>query len=282
MQLLFNEVNYIYGIGSGYEKHALRGINLEIRSGEFIGICGHSGSGKSTLLTHMNGLTKPTSGNIFYDGMDIHDPDFNRRLLRTKIGLVFQEPEQQLFETTVIKDVQFGPKNMGLPLLDIEKRSYDACRIMGIGDDLIDASPLELSGGQRRRVAIAGVLAMQPEMLVLDEPACGLDPEGRKELMEILRVLHKDHGMTIVLVSHNMEDLASYANRMLVMKNGALVLDGAPSEIFQYENELRKIGLGIPDAAQVVQRLSQRGNDIHSKAITVEQAAEDIAAWIKR
>lgn len=281
MQLLFNEVNYIYGIGSGYEKHALRNINLEIHSGEFIGICGHSGSGKSTLLTHMNGLTKPTSGNIFYDGMDIHDPDFNRRLLRTKIGLVFQEPEQQLFASSVIKDVQFGPKNMGLPLLDVEKRAYDACGLMGIGDDLIDASPFELSGGQRRRVAIAGVLAMQPEMLVLDEPACGLDPAGRKELMEILKALHEDHGMTIVLVTHNMEDLASYAKRMLVMKNGALVLDGAPSEIFQYESELQEIGLGIPDAAQVVQKLSQRGNDIHSKAITVEQAAEDIVAWIK-
>lgn len=282
MQLLFHEVNYIYGIGSGYEKHALRGINLEIRDGEFIGICGHTGSGKSTLLTHMNGLTKPTSGNIFYNGMDIHDSDFNRRLFRTKIGLVFQEPEQQLFEASVIKDVQFGPQNMGLPLLDVEKRAYDACKLMGIGDDLIDASPFELSGGQRRRVAIAGVLAMQPEVLMLDEPACGLDPAGRKDLLEILKALHRDHGMTIVLVSHNMEDLAAYAERMLVMKNGAVVLDGAPSEIFQYENELREIGLGIPDAAHVVQRLSQRGNDIHSKAITVEQAAEDIAEWIKR
>lgn len=282
MRLQCKDVNYVYGIGSGYEKYALKNINLQINTGDFIAIAGHTGSGKSTLLMHLNGLLKPTSGEVLLDDENIHGQHFNRKALRSLVGLVFQYPEEQLFETTVVKDVQFGPRNMGLSELEVEKRAYDALKLVGIGESLIDASPFELSGGQRRRVAIAGVLAMNPRVLILDEPTCGLDPAGRKAMMNLLATLNAKYKMTIIWVSHNMEDIAAYAKRMLVMRNGEIVLDGAPKDIFQYEDELKEIHLSVPAVTQVVKRLQKRGNAISSQAVTIEQATKDIVAWLKQ
>lgn len=281
MSIKLENVNYIYGIGSGYEKQALKNINLEIQRGEFIGIIGHSGSGKSTLAQLLNGLEKPFSGRIFYKGKDISEKEFSIKELRTKVGLVFQYPEHQLFEATVIKDVEFGPSNMGLSNLEVEKRSFDALKMVGIGDDLLDVSPYALSGGQKRRVAIAGVLAMKPEVLVLDEPTAGLDPKGREEILQLLKSLHEEKGITVVLISHSMEDVARYVQRMLVLNDGQLVLDGAPERIFQYENELGQIGLGVPQVTKVLHRLKQAGAGIDTSAITTEEAADAIVEWIE-
>ena len=214
MSIKLQNVSYIYGLNSGHEKVALRDINLEINDGGFIGIAGHTGSGKSTLVQLLDGLERASSGKIYYNGQDIYDKSFDMRGLRAKVGLVFQYPEHQLFETTAINDVQFGPKNLGLPLLEVELRSYEALKMTGIGDDLIDVSPFALSGGQKRRVAIAGVLAMKPEVLVLDEPAAGLDPAGRAEIFGLLKKLHKENNITVIIVSHSMEDIA----KIFVMK----------------------------------------------------------------
>ena len=203
------------------------------------------------------------------------------RGLRAKVGLVFQYPEHQLFETTVINDVQFGPKNLGLPLLEVEFRSYEALKMTGIGDDLIDVSPFALSGGQKRRVAIAGVLAMKPEVLVLDEPAAGLDPAGRAEIFGLLKKLHKENNITVIIVSHSMEDIAKYVERLIVMNNGSIVLDGKPAEIFQFEKELEKIGLGVPQAAKVIHQLRDAGALIKGEYITADESAEAIYKWLK-
>lgn len=280
MSIKLENVNYIYGIGSGYEKQALKNINLEIHQGEFIGIIGHSGSGKSTLAQLLNGLEKPVSGKIYYQGRDISQKDFSLKELRTKVGLVFQYPEHQLFETSVIQDVEFGPRNMGLANLEVEKRSFQALKQVGISDDLLDVSPHALSGGQKRRVAIAGVLAMEPEILVLDEPTAGLDPKGREEILELLKSLHEEKGITIVLISHSMEDVARYVQRMLVLNKGQLVLDGTPKKIFQYEKELQQIGLGVPQAAKVLHLLEKAGANMDATGITPKDAADAIAKWV--
>ncbi len=280
MSIRFEHVNYIYGIGTGYEKQALKDINLEISQGEFVGIIGHSGSGKSTLAQLMNGLEKPVSGKIFFQDADISEKGFSRKNLRTKVGLVFQYPEHQLFEASVIQDVEFGPKNMGLSNLEVEKRSFQALKMVGIGDDLLDVSPHALSGGEKRRVAIAGVLAMEPEVLVLDEPTAGLDPQGRNEILELLKQLHKEKGITVLLISHSMEDVAGYVERMLVLNEGRIVLDGAPNKIFQYEKELQQIGLGVPQATQVLHMLKQQGALLDTTAVTPQAAAEAIAKWL--
>lgn len=277
MSIRLENVNYIYGIGTGYEKMALKDVSLEIGEGEFIGLIGHTGSGKSTLLQLLNGLEKPTSGTVYYQEEDISAKDFPVKKLRSKVGLVFQYPEYQLFETTVIRDVEFGPRNMGLDNLDVESRSFAALKQVGISDDLLDVSPLTLSGGQKRRVAIAGVLAMEPEFLVLDEPTAGLDPRGREELLELLSSLHHEKGVTILFASHSMDDVGRYADRVLVMNDGKIVLDGEPKKVFQYEEELEAIGLGVPVAAHVMNELRRRGLAVETGAVTAEQAAEEIA-----
>ena len=276
MSIELKDVNYIYGMGSGQEKHALKNINIKIGDGEFIGLVGHTGSGKSTFTQLLNGLEKATSGEIYYNGQNIYDKDFNMRELRGNVGLVFQYPEHQLFETSVIADVQFGPKNLGLDNLEVELRSYDALKLVGIDEELIDTSPFALSGGQKRRVAIAGVLAMQPQVLVLDEPMAGLDPAGRDEILSLLKNLHETKDITIILVSHSMDDIAEYADRVLVMNHGELILDGEPRKIFEYEEELEKIGLGVPQAASVIHQLRKAGIQIEKECITAKETADAI------
>lgn len=282
MSIRLKNVNYIYGEGSGQEKWALKNINLTIHDREFIGIVGHTGSGKSTLTQLLNGLEKPSSGTIYYNDEDIQADGYERRKLRQKVGLVFQYPEHQLFEVSVIKDVEFGPRNLGLSNLEVEKRSFDALKQVGLSDDLLDVAPFALSGGQKRRVAIAGVLAMQPEVLILDEPTAGLDPAGRTEILELLKKLHEEKNITVILVSHSMDDVARYAGRILVMNRGELVLDGEPQKVFQYRDELRKIGLDVPQSTNILYELRDRGMAVGTEGITPEQAAECIADSLRR
>ena len=282
MSIRLENVNYIYGEGSGQEKWALKNINLTIHDREFIGIVGHTGSGKSTLTQLLNGLEKPSSGTIYYNDEDIQADGYERRKLRQKVGLVFQYPEHQLFEVSVIKDVEFGPRNLGLSNLDVEKRSFDALKQVGLSDDLLDVAPFALSGGQKRRVAIAGVLAMQPEVLILDEPTAGLDPAGRTEILELLKKLHEENNITVILVSHSMDDVARYAGRILVMNQGELVLDGEPQKVFRYRDELRKIGLDVPQSTNILYELRDRGMAVGTEGITPEQAAEWIADSLRR
>lgn len=281
MSIKLQNVNYIYGFGTGKEKQALKNINIEINNGEFTGIAGHTGSGKSTLVQLLNGLERATSGDIFYNGQNIYNKSYNMRSLRSKVGLVFQYPEYQLFETTVINDVQFGPKNLGLPQLEIELRSFNALKMCGIDDSLLDVSPFALSGGQKRRVAIAGVLAMQPEVLVLDEPAAGLDPAGRDEIFGLLKKLHNENNTTIILVSHSMEDIAAYVDRMIVMNKGEIVLDGEPEKVFQFGKELEQIGLGVPQPVKVINQLKDAGADIKGTPVTTDESIEAIYKWLK-
>lgn len=282
MSIRLENVNYIYGEGSGQEKWALKNINLTIHDREFIGIVGHTGSGKSTLTQLLNGLEKPSSGTIYYNDEDIQADGYERRKLRQKVGLVFQYPEHQLFEVSVIKDVEFGPRNLGLSNLEVEKRSFDALKQVGLSDDLLDVAPFALSGGQKRRVAIAGVLAMQPEVLILDEPTAGLDPAGRTEILELLKKLHEENNITVILVSHSMDDVARYAGRILVMNQGELVLDGEPQKVFRYRDELRKIGLDVPQSTNILYELRDRGMAVGTEGIMPEQAAECIADSLRR
>lgn len=281
MSILLDNVNYKYSVGMAYEKHALKDINLKIEDGEFIGLIGHTGSGKSTLIQHLNGLMKATSGNIYYNGENIYDKDYDMRKLRSKVGLVFQYPEHQLFETTVIRDVSFGPKNLGVPPLEVDLRAYEALKQVGIGEDLIDVSPFELSGGQKRRVAIAGVLAMQPEVLILDEPTAGLDPKGRDEILDQLAKLHEEKKITIILVSHSMEDVAKYVDRILVMNRGELVFDNTPKKVFSHYRELEYIGLAAPQVTYVMNGLRDQGIRVKTDATTVEEAKEEILRWAR-
>lgn len=282
MSIRLENVNYIYGEGTGQEKWALKNINLTLHDNEFVGIVGHTGSGKSTLTQLLNGLEKPSSGQIFYNEQDIQGEGFSKKELRQKVGLVFQYPEHQLFEVSVIKDVEFGPRNLGLNNLEIEKRSFDALKQAGISDDLLDVAPFALSGGQKRRVAIAGVLAMQPEVLILDEPTAGLDPAGRTEILELLQRLHRERNISVILVSHSMDDVARYAERILVMNQGELVLDGAPEKVFRYRKELREIGLDVPQSTNILYELRDRGMDLDVNGITPEQAAQNIADYLRR
>lgn len=251
-------------------------------TGNLSGSWGHTGSGKSTLTQLLNGLEKPSSGTIYYNDEDIQADGYERRKLRQKVGLVFQYPEHQLFEVSVIKDVEFGPRNLGLSNLEVEKRSFDALKQVGLSDDLLDVAPFALSGGQKRRVAIAGVLAMQPEVLILDEPTAGLDPAGRTEILELLKKLHEENNITVILVSHSMDDVARYAGRILVMNRGELVLDGEPQKVFRYRDELRKIGLDVPQSTNILYELRDRGMAVGTEGITPEQAAECIADSLRR
>lgn len=276
MAIIIHELEHRYEDGSAGEKVALHDVNIKIEQGEMIGLIGHTGSGKSTLIQHLNGLLKPTSGAVFYDGKDINDSDFSKKKLRSKVGLVFQYPEYQLFESTVIDDVKFGPKNIGMDSLKIDMNSFQALKQAGIGEDLLDVSPLELSGGQKRRVAIAGVLAMEPEVLILDEPTAGLDPSGRDEILDLVAKLHKERNLTVILVSHSMEDVARYVERLIVMNHGTVAFDATPGEVFSHYKELEKIGLMAPQVTYVMEGLARRGVTLPHNAITVQEAVDSI------
>lgn len=276
MAIIIHELEHRYEDGSAGEKVALHDVNIKIEQGEMIGLIGHTGSGKSTLIQHLNGLLKPTSGAVFYDGKDINDSDFSKKKLRSKVGLVFQYPEYQLFESTVIDDVKFGPKNIGMDSLKIDMNSFQALKQVGIGEDLLDVSPLELSGGQKRRVAIAGVLAMEPEVLILDEPTAGLDPSGRDEILDLVAKLHKERNLTVILVSHSMEDVARYVERLIVMNHGTVAFDATPGEVFSHYKELEKIGLMAPQVTYVMEGLARRGVTLPHNAIIVQEAVDSI------
>ncbi len=279
--LYLDKVSYTYSPGTAMAMPALHEVSLEIPDGQFIGIIGHTGSGKSTLIQHLNGLVKPAGGVIYYNGRDIWDEDFSRKELRTKVGLVFQYPEHQLFETTVVKDVEFGPRNMKLENLEVQLRTFEALKTVGISDELYDASPFDLSGGQKRRVAIAGVLAMKPEVLVLDEPTAGLDPAGRDEILEAIFRIKRERNITVILVSHSMEDVARFVDRIIVMEHGSVKYDGSPKEVFRNYKELEEIGLAAPDVTYLTAMLRERGVGLPDVATTVEEAADMIERYCK-
>ena len=277
MSIVIEHLNYVYMTGGPYETKALSDVNLTIHDGEFIGLIGHTGSGKSTLVQHLNGLIMPTSGRVLVDGMDLADKGTDRRAVRQRVGLVFQYPENQLFEETVEKDIAFGPKNLGLDDAEIDRRVKDAMRRVALDyDRLHERSVFELSGGQMRRVAIAGVLAMEPQVLVLDEPCAGLDPRGREEILGLIKRLHEEAGTTIVMVSHSMDDVASLAERVIVMNHGELVMDGAPRDVFACGEELRGMGLDVPQAVQLADKLRERGFDIPEGIYRIEEIKAEI------
>ena len=280
MSLILNHVYHTYGEDTTLQVHALQDICLTINDGDFIGLIGHTGSGKSTLVQHLNGLLKASKGDILYNGQDIYDPDFSMKELRSKVGLVFQYPEHQLFEATVFEDVCFGPKNLGLSKKEVELRAYQALKQVGLDDELFYQSPFDLSGGQKRRVAIAGVLAMKPEILVLDEPTAGLDPKGRDEILTQVKKLQEESGITVVLVSHSMEDVANFVNRLIVMKKGQIMYDDDPKTVFAHYKELEKIGLAAPQVTYIVNRLREEGFNIEHDATTIKEAAADILKGI--
>ncbi|HAK57454.1 MAG TPA: energy-coupling factor transporter ATPase [Lachnospiraceae bacterium] len=258
MEIILNRVSYIYDEGMSYETNALIGVDLRVGPGEFIGCIGRTGSGKSTLVKLFNGLIKPTYGGVYVDGQDINDGDYPIASLRGRVGMVFQYPEQQLFESSVIKDVMFGPTNQGLDTMTVELRSFEALKKVGISEDLLDVGPLQLSGGQKRRVAIAGVLAMQPEILIMDEPTAGLDPGGQRDIFELLHSLH-EQGITIVMISHNMEDVANHTDRVWVMSEGRIVIDDKPDVVFSRPDVLEELGLKSTVASYVSSSLKGRG-----------------------
>lgn len=282
MSIIVDKVNYVYSQGTAYEIQALKNINLKIEDGEFIGIIGHTGSGKSTLIQHLNGLTKATSGAIYYNGADIYDEGYNLKVLRSKVGLVFQYPEHQLFETTIFEDVCFGPKNQGLTKEEAELRAFAALKSVGLPEEVYYHSPFDLSGGQKRRVAIAGVLAMQPEVLILDEPTAGLDPKGRDEILDQVAKLHKERGITVILVSHSMEDVAKYVDRIIVMNQGSVMFDDIPKRVFAHYRELEAVGLAAPQVTYLMHELAAAGIPVSVDATTVAEAKEEILAKLGR
>ena len=276
MSIILDKVNYIYGEGSGFVKHALKDVSLAVDKNEFIGLIGHTGSGKSTLTQIFNGLLRATSGDVYFNGDNIYDKDYDMKKLRSKVGLVFQYPEHQLFETTVFKDVCFGPKNLGLDKRECELRAFEALELVGMDKELFYNSPFELSGGQKRRAAIAGVIAMKPEVLILDEPPAGLDPQGRDEILDMVKAMHEQTQMTVILVSHSMEDVAKYVGRILVMNDGRLMYDDVPREVFAHYRELEKIGLAAPQVTYIMHALKERGMDVDTDAITIEEGFKSI------
>ena len=276
MSITLEHVKYIYSPGTAYEKQALRDVSLEIPQGQFAGIIGHTGSGKSTLIQHLNGLMKATSGKILYDGKNIYEEGYDMRILRSQVGLVFQYPEHQLFEVDVLSDVCFGPRNQGLPQEECERRAKEALDLVGFPEKYYRQSPLELCGGRKRRVAVAGVLAMRPKVLVVDEPTAGLDPKGRDEILDQVERLHKETGMTVILVSHSMEVVARYVERIIVLNRGEKMLDGTPREVFRHYKELEKVGLAAPQVTYVMHELKERGFDLPPDATTIKEAADEI------
>ncbi len=275
------DINYTYMSGGPFEKTAVEDINLELKKGEFVGLIGHTGSGKSTLVQLMSGLIKPTSGTVEIDGQVLHAKGTDMRKVRFEIGLVMQYPEYQLFEETVFKDIAFGPTNMELPQSDIERRVRFAADVVGLKPELLEKSPFELSGGQKRRVAIAGVIAMEPKFLILDEPTAGLDPAGRDEILCKIRDMHRRLGITVVLVSHSMEDIAGLADRILVMNHGHLAMSDKPAEIFKRSEELTKMGLSVPQVTKVCNKLRSMGILLPEGIFTVDMAKAEILKLLK-
>ena len=282
MSIALEHVNYVYSPGTAYEKMALKDVSLEIPQGQFVGVIGHTGSGKSTLIQHFNGLMRPTSGTVFYNKEDIWQEGYSLKRLRSKVGLVFQYPEHQLFEADVLSDVCFGPKNQGLSQEEALERARTALKQVGLKEKYYSASPFELSGGQKRRVAIAGVLAMEPEVLILDEPTAGLDPKGRDEILDQIAWLHEERKISVLLVSHSMEDIARYVERILVMNQGEKVFDGAPKEVFSHYKELEAIGLAAPQITYIMHALRENGLWTDLTAITVEEAKNSILKALGR
>lgn len=281
MSIKVEHLNYIYGEGTAFSQYALKDVNFTIEDGEFVGLIGHTGSGKSTLIQHLNGLLRASSGAVYYNGENIYSDGYDMKKLRSKVGLVFQYPEYQLFEVDVFSDVCFGPKNLGLDKEEIEARAKEALTLVGLDESFYEQSPFELSGGQKRRVAIAGVLAMKPEVLILDEPTAGLDPKGRDEILDKISQLHKEKGMTIILVSHSMEDMARYAGRLIVMNHGEKIFDDVPKEVFKHYKELEKMGLAAPQITYVVHELREHGVEIADDLTTVAEARDAILEALK-
>lgn len=282
MSMKLEHLNYVYSPGTAYEKKALNDICLEIPDGEFIGIIGHTGSGKSTLIQHLNGLLKATSGELYFNGEDIYSEGYNMRELRNQVGLVFQYPEHQLFEVDVMTDVCFGPKNQGLTPEECEKRALEALKLVGLKEKYYRSSPFELSGGQKRRAAIAGVLAMRPKVLVLDEPTAGLDPKGRDDILDQIAYLHRQSDMTVILVSHSMEDIARYADRIIVMNHGSVMYNDKPEKVFEHYQELEKIGLAAPQVTYIMHDLAEKGLPVKVNVTTVEEAADEIMMVLEK
>ena len=282
MSIKVEHLNYIYGEGTAFSQYALKDVNFTIEDGEFVGLIGHTGSGKSTLIQHLNGLLRASSGAVYYNGENIYSDGYDMKKLRSKVGLVFQYPEYQLFEVDVFSDVCFGPKNLGLDKEEIEARAKEALTLVGLDESFYEQSPFELSGGQKRRVAIAGVLAMKPEVLILDEPTAGLDPKGRDEILDKISQLHKEKGMTIILVSHSMEDMARYAGRLIVMNHGEKIFDDVPKEVFKHYKELEKMGMAAPQITYVVHELREHGVEIADDLTTVAEARDAILEALKK
>lgn len=276
MAIELKNVSYVYSSGTTQEIRALDQISLKIPDGQFIGLIGHTGSGKSTLTQHLNGLIKATSGDILFHGQSIYGEGFSMKTLRSKVGLVFQYPEHQLFETTVFEDVCFGPKNLGWEAEKIRQKAREALHLVGLDESFDGLSPFELSGGQKRRVAIAGVLAMEPEVLILDEPTAGLDPRGRDEILDQVAKLHREKNITVILVSHSMEDVAKYVDRIIVMNHGKVAFDDAPKKVFHHYRELETIGLAAPQVTYIVQALREKGFPIAEDIMTLEEAKQAI------
>ena len=278
MPLELKNLTHTYSAGSAFQATAIKDVSLTIEDGEFICVLGHTGSGKSTLVQHLNGLLKPTSGQVLIDGEDLNGEGVNRRSIRQKVGLVFQYPEYQLFEETVYQDIAFGPKNQKLKPAEIDERVREAAKFVGIGEELFDKSPLELSGGQKRRVAIAGVIAMRPGVLVLDEPTAGLDPQARESLFKNIEDYRRTTGSTVILVTHSMDDVARIADRLIVMNHGKLVMDGTPQEVFSRPEELTEMGLTVPVATQIAMKLRERGIDIPDAIYTTSYLSKLLLA----
>ena len=281
MSIELKNITYTYSPGTAYEIHALKDINLEIPDGQFIGVIGHTGSGKSTLIQHLNALIRPTSGSVLYNGEDVWEEKYDRRKLRSQVGLVFQYPEHQLFESDVLSDVCFGPMNQGMSREEAEAEAKKALLQVGFKEKNFSKSPFELSGGQKKRVAIAGVLTMNPKILILDEPTAGLDPKGRDEILDQISELHKARGITIILVSHSMEDVAKYVERLIVVNRGQIAFDDTPREVFSHYQELEAMGLAAPQITYIMHALKQKGLKVDPNATTVEEARDDILRALK-
>lgn len=276
MNLLVNHVNFIYNEGTALETRAVSDVSFSVGEGEFIGVIGHTGCGKSTLMQMLNGILKPTSGGIYFNGQDIHDDDFDMKMLRSKVGLVFQYPEHQLFEIDVFTDVCFGPNNLGLDKKEVELRAYEALKAVNLPEDCFYASPFDLSGGEKRRVAIAGILSMKPDILILDEPTAGLDPKGREEILDLIKSLQKQSNISIILVSHSMEDVAEYADRIIVIEKGGILFDDKPINVFTQYEKLESIGLSVPEPTKVLYTLKEKGIPVDVNAITNNEAVNEI------
>lgn len=282
MSIIADHLTYIYNNGTAYESKAVEDVSFKIDDGEYVALIGHTGSGKSTLIQLLNGLLKPSSGTVYINGKDIFEKDYNLRALRGRVGIVFQYPENQLFEEDVFTDVCFGPGNMGLDRQETELRAYEALKMVELPDEAFFQSPFDLSGGEKRRAAIAGVLAMKPEVLILDEPTAGLDPAGRAWIFRLIRKLRKERTLTVILVSHSMDDMAENAERILVMDKGSIVMDGTPAEVFSYCRELTEMGLDIPEVSKVMHLLNENGVKVNTDTVTLKQAADEIERLFKK